>query len=782
MAPVGTRVIILEDHNNRGTWSPHGVRGFYVGPAMDHYRSFKILVEDTRRIRITDSVSWHPKEPHDFSPLPTEAVEPPPLIDAEPWPTPSSVETAIPPPTLAPVSFLPVVNLPAQTLNTSLSTAEPRHSPPASSPDEPPLELEISQCTTVESSSQASVAEAPRRTSGRRRKPNPRYDDGMYRFAGIASSFKSACRGDDRDRWLKAADEEFDRLIKTTETMKLIPWSSKPHGRKVSYYNPQIRIKIKADGSSEYRVRGTYGGDISDYQGPTAAQTADMVSIKVLLNATVSEGARFITADIKDFYLGTPMEVKEYMRIHLTQIPPESRAKYVREGLVKDEHVLAEVSKGIYGLKQAGLLAQQKLMHHLKKHGYTPISSATPCLFKHQTRNVVFSLVVDDFGIKFKLDEDANHLIEVLRMEYTVKDDWLGSQYVGFKIQHNREEGKLSLSMPGYLKEAASRFEIDTSVKVDNPMAPQTESGEVASASSQQQKRLQQIIGVLLYYARAVDPTILTRVSKLSTQQKDPTVATLKAAERALQYLVSQQEASITFCKSDMRLICYSDASYLGETRSRSRCGGMFFLGGHDISALNGPILSRSSVIDVVTASAAESELAAAFMNAKEVAYMRHILQAMGYPQHRTPIITDNSFVFTLTNGTCNQKRSRSMDMRFNWLEDRVAQNQFEVIWCKGHINIADHLTKDLPTNQLKMVRELLVESGIGDTSIRSVLQMPDYSRGSRKGPSCEVRGVCSSQTEKSPEDTSQLSSSLDSQRCSLFQSSCSPQPDYLLL
>ena len=67
IAPVGTRVIILEDASRRGSWAPHGVRGFYLGPAMDHYRSFRVLTDDTRRVRITDSLSWHPREEHNFA-------------------------------------------------------------------------------------------------------------------------------------------------------------------------------------------------------------------------------------------------------------------------------------------------------------------------------------------------------------------------------------------------------------------------------------------------------------------------------------------------------------------------------------------------------------------------------------------------------------------------------------------------------------------------------------------------------------------------------------------
>ena len=61
IGPIGTRVIIYEKPDDRGTWAPHGTKGFYIGPSMDHYRSFRIFVESTRRIRVTSSVAWHPE-------------------------------------------------------------------------------------------------------------------------------------------------------------------------------------------------------------------------------------------------------------------------------------------------------------------------------------------------------------------------------------------------------------------------------------------------------------------------------------------------------------------------------------------------------------------------------------------------------------------------------------------------------------------------------------------------------------------------------------------------
>ena len=108
-----------------------------------------------------------------------------------------------------------------------------------------------------------------------------------------------------------------------------------------------------------------------------------------------------MTSDIKDFYLGTPMGRKEYMRIHRDQIPEHIRAKYPEE-LMRDGYMLAEIDKGIYGLAQAGRLAQRRLFEHLNQHGYHAISPTNPCLFKHEKDDITFCLVIDDFGVKYK--------------------------------------------------------------------------------------------------------------------------------------------------------------------------------------------------------------------------------------------------------------------------------------------------------------------------------------------------------------------------------------------
>jgi hypothetical protein len=98
-----------------------------------------------------------------------------------------------------------------------------------------------------------------------------------------------------------------------------------------------------------------------------------------------------------------------------------------------------------------------------------------------------------------------------------------------------------------------------------------------------------------------------------------------------------------------------------------------------------------------VLASAAESELASTYYNAKEACPEIICLEELGHPQPPTPIVTDNSTAVGIANDTVKQKRSKAIDMRYYWLRDRVRQGQFYVIWQKGVLNLADYFTKHHP-------------------------------------------------------------------------------------
>jgi hypothetical protein len=70
------------------------------------------------------------------------------------------------------------------------------------------------------------------------------------------------------------------------------------------------------------------------------------------------------------------------------------------------------------------------LLDNLQSHGYVK-AGLTPGLFKHQTRKTIFSLVVDDFGVKYSNLNDANHLINSLQQHYPITIDWTGKIFLG---------------------------------------------------------------------------------------------------------------------------------------------------------------------------------------------------------------------------------------------------------------------------------------------------------------------------------------------------------------
>ena len=216
---------------------------------------------------------------------------------------------------------------------------------------------------------------------------------------------------------------------------------------------------------------------------------------------------------------------------------------------------------------------------------------------------------------------------------------------------------------------------------------------------------IQQVIGNFFYYARAVDHTMLTALGEMATTQ---TVgrATMKVADNIiwfLNYAATHPNTKIRYHASGMVLHIDSDASYLSVKNARSRVGGHFYLSTRsDLDnkpptnphPSNGPLHVVCSILRNVMASAAEAELGGLFYNAKEACVIQIILKELGHPQPATPIKTDNTTASGIVNKTIKPKKSKSMDMQFHWVIDRVGQGQFIIYWQLGDTNKGDYYTK----------------------------------------------------------------------------------------
>jgi hypothetical protein len=171
-----------------------------------------------------------------------------------------------------------------------------------------------------------------------------------------------------------------------------------PKDRTVTY--ACIVVDIKPNKADPNRVRITVGGNLIDYPGEVTTRTANMVTSKLLWNSVISTpNACYICADVKNFYLETPMSRKEYMRLPVKYIPNKFMLAYKLHDKILNGYLYMEIRKGMYGLPQSGILANKLLRKRLAPDGYAECKHR-PGLWKHQTRPLTFTLVVHDFGIK----------------------------------------------------------------------------------------------------------------------------------------------------------------------------------------------------------------------------------------------------------------------------------------------------------------------------------------------------------------------------------------------
>jgi hypothetical protein len=171
--------------------------------------------------------------------------------------------------------------------------------------------------------------------------------------------------------------------------------------------------------------------------------------------------------------------------------------------------------------------------------------------------------------------------------------------------------------------------------------------------------KLQQLTGTLLYYARAVDPELIMPINVLASEQSNATEVKADKVIILLNYCNTHPETKIRYHASDMILHIHSDASYLSENEAKSRSGGFFYMGNtnkHDKKLTNGAILIVSKVLKHVMSSAAEAEIGAVFINAKEGDVLRTTLEELGHNQPPIPMETENTTATGYSNGTIKLK------------------------------------------------------------------------------------------------------------------------------
>ncbi len=169
-------------------------------------------------------------------------------------------------------------------------------------------------------------------------------------------------------------------------TTKIIAFMSKqeiPQARCKDITYRQIICVYCSEKKEPDRTCITMGGNLINYPEDCGTPTADLLAVKLMFNSIISTpNAKFMTIDIKNFNLMTPMDCFEF-RMKLNLLPQDIVNEYGLHDKVDAEgNVFCEVHQGMYGLPQARIIAQDLLTKQLHKAGYHQ-SKVTPGYWRH---------------------------------------------------------------------------------------------------------------------------------------------------------------------------------------------------------------------------------------------------------------------------------------------------------------------------------------------------------------------------------------------------------------
>ncbi len=196
-----------------------------------------------------------------------------------------------------------------------------------------------------------------------------------------------------RDTWIHSYGNKLGWLaqgmpdrVRGTDTIFFIPKDKVLRARAKDVTYGLITCLIRPEKTDEpNQTRLVAGGDRVHYPFNAGTPTANLLTLKLLINNMISTPrARFFKIDIKNFYLCTPLKRYEYMQLKLSNMPEDIIAHYhLLDIATPNGYIYCKIRQGMYGLPQAGIIAQELLAKRLKEHGYTQ-SKTTPGLWTHE--------------------------------------------------------------------------------------------------------------------------------------------------------------------------------------------------------------------------------------------------------------------------------------------------------------------------------------------------------------------------------------------------------------
>ena len=347
--------------------------------------------------------------------------------------------------------------------------------------------------------------------------------DYFYRVTyGVPKTLREAMDSKKSKMWADAMEEEMTSLTEN-ETFTLTPL---PRGKRAVVGRWVYAVKESSDGSETCKARYVAKGygqvEGIDYN-ETFSPTANMNSVRALMQVAVKEDLILHQMDVKTAYLHAPMDCEVYME------QPEGFEIKSKTG----EHLVCKLNKSLYVLKQSGRNWNMLLHDHLTGNGFVQ-NGADHCVYSRESEKekVILLVWVDDLLIAGSNNTSLNDVKEMLKRRFKMKDMGPLKHFLG--IDFKQSEGEIKMTQKRHIERMLIRFGMSECKPRPTPCEQKLHfdtEGEVIDSTG-----YRRIVGSLIYIMTCTRPDLGWVVSKLSQYLAEPKQQHWATSKHLLRY------------------------------------------------------------------------------------------------------------------------------------------------------------------------------------------------------------------------------------------------------
>jgi len=498
-------------------------------------------------------------------------------------------------------------------------------------------------------------------------------------------------------RFKKSINEELTVLLQS----KAIEVVERPINRNI--ITSTWVHKFREDGSAKSRLcpRGYQQKVEQDYNvDEVEAATLSLTTLFIVYHLILHYKCSYNIIDVVGAFRIPKLKEPVYM--------------FIPQGMEKQDNKVIRLNHSLNGLVQASYYWQQLMDKFLLSIGFTSTIYDSCCYIKWvKEKFIIILLYVDDLLVTSQDPELKRTTLHEIEQRFPTQYK-SQTTYLGIEVNYNMEQGTMTFHQSNKIKELVTLYNLNEGKFSDTPAAPGTKlikHSENDGNESNINFPYRELVGSLLWIARATRPDILYAVNQLAQHVQSPDNTHIKAGKRIVSYLHTTINVNITYYRTPtLQLEAYADADFAGENEQNDQpmrsTSGILILFNN-----SGIIFSKSQLQTVVAKSTAEAEYIAISNAGSIVEGIRNLLEQLGIVQRNiTTIFNDNqSAISMVKRKTCTAK-TRHIKIAFHYIKQQYADEIIKVKYCETKFMFADILTKALPRPQFRKLRDSIMD------------------------------------------------------------------------